>query len=51
MKALVMDGDIIGTTPIEVTIMPGALTVWAPVPRAEPPPSLAPSHPPGKAES
>ncbi|MDZ4199248.1 MAG: diacylglycerol kinase family protein, partial [Kiritimatiellia bacterium] len=40
------DGDIIGTTPIEVTVLPGALTVWAPVPPAESPP--APSQPPGK---
>ncbi len=29
------DGDLIGTTPIEVTVLPGALTVWTPVPRAE----------------
>lgn len=25
------DGDIIGTTPIEVTVVPGALTVWVPL--------------------
>ncbi|MCA1810232.1 MAG: HAD-IC family P-type ATPase, partial [Lentisphaerae bacterium] len=29
------DGDIIGTTPIEVTLVPGALTAWAPLPHAE----------------
>ncbi|MBN1513637.1 MAG: diacylglycerol kinase family lipid kinase [Phycisphaerae bacterium] len=43
------DGDIIGTTPIEVTVMPHALTVWAPVPHAESPPARAPSLPPGQA--
>ena len=29
------DGDIIGTTPIDVTVLPGALTVWTPVPRTK----------------
>ena len=29
------DGDIIGSTPIEVTLLPGALSVWAPVPRTD----------------
>jgi diacylglycerol kinase family enzyme len=29
------DGDIIGSTPIEVGVLPGALAVWAPAPRVE----------------
>jgi diacylglycerol kinase family enzyme len=45
------DGDIIGATPIEVTVMPHALTVWAPVPHAESPPARAPSQHHGKAQS
>jgi diacylglycerol kinase (ATP) len=32
------DGDIIGSTPIEVTVLPGALTVWTPMPLMESPP-------------
>jgi len=31
------DGDIIGNTPIEVTVLPAAITVWVPAPRTEPP--------------
>ncbi len=36
------DGDIVGSTPIEVTVMPGALAVWAPVPRCSTPGRVIP---------
>jgi diacylglycerol kinase (ATP) len=49
-QKVVLDGEIIGTTPVEVECIPAGLTVFAPPLLASPPATAAPAAPPESIE-